>query len=53
MMITSYPRHDDSKYQVTEHNIVTCPPDLWPFIRQWAESKKQQSSYVPAVQLTN
>jgi hypothetical protein len=36
---TVYPRHDVANYAVEEHDIVTCPPDLWPFIKEWAERR--------------
>jgi hypothetical protein len=31
----NYPQHNPKAYQVDEHDIVTCPPDLWPLIREW------------------
>ena len=32
---TIFPRHEPTQYEVTEHDVVTCPPDLWPLIREW------------------
>ena len=34
---TVYPRHEPHTYVVEEHDIVTCPPDLWPMIREWMQ----------------
>ena len=34
-MNTIYPYHSQAVYEVTEHTIDTCPPDLWPLIKAW------------------
>lgn len=32
---TTFPNHNPSAYQVDEHDVVSCPPDLWPMIKEW------------------